>query len=480
MRQQLKRDAVRGIGWAFVSSASVRVLQVITILTLAKLLVPADFGVFALATLIVNAVMIFRDVGFAQVLIYRQSDVEKSANTAFVLSLLSSAMLGGLLFASAPVLGRAFGIPAIVLPVRVMSAAFVLSGMANVPLALLDRQFRFERRAIPEIAAAFTYAVVSIVLASAGLGAWSLVVGWIAMTVVSTVGIWVVSAWRPALEFDWGEARVIVGYGKHLMLASLATFAFFQVDNASVGKWLGVAALGFYSMAFTVCNMPATNLAHVVNRVMFPTYSRIQDDLPEMRRVYLRTVKYISVAAFPAAIGILVLAGPIIRVFYGEKWVPAIPLFYVLALYGLVRSIGCTASAVFMSTGRPAFVRRVSLLQLLIAVPLVYPIAREFGTVGVAILFTGAYSVGTVYALGKVRQILGIEVLSYARVVSLPLVAAALAGLTGWIVCLGLGPASWTGVAASGVMLGSVYGTSVYLLDRSMYPELTGLLHRSK
>ena len=185
-------------------------------------------------------------------------------------------------------------------------------------------------------------------------------------------------------------------------------------------------------------------------------------------------------AAFPAAIGILVLAGPIIRVFYGEKWVPAIPLFYVLALYGLVRSIGCTASAVFMSTGRPAFVRRVSLLQLLIAVPLVYPIAREFGTVGVAILFTGAYSVGTVYALGKVRQILGIEVLSYARVVSLPLVAAALAGLTGWIVCLGLGPASWTGVAASGVMLGSVYGTSVYLLDRSMYPELTGLLHRSK
>jgi len=480
MREQLKRDAVRGVGWALLSSTSVRVVQVITTLTLAKLLVPADFGVFALAFLIISAAMVFRDVGFAQVLIYQQGDVRKSASTAFVLSLISSVVLAGLLFVSAPVVGRAFDVPAMVWPIRAMSAAFVISGMANVPLALLDKEFRFKTRTIPEVASALAYAAVSIGLAAAGFRAWSLVAGWMAMMVVSTAAVWAVSAWRPSLEFDRAEAAVILRYGRHLMIASLAAFVFFQADNASVGKWLGVTALGFYSMAFTVCHLPATSLSHVVNQVMFPTYSQLQHNLSEMRMAYLRTVRYISMAAFPAAVGILVLAGPLVRTFYGEKWMPAIPLFHVLVFYGLIRSVGSTADAVFMSTGNPRLVQRVSMLQLLIALPLVYPVAVALGAIGVAVLFTGAYVLGTVYALRKVQQILKIGLLNYAEAVRFPLAASFLAGALSWIASLGFGSASWTGIAVTGAMLGSVYGASIFLLDRSAYGELASLLRKCR
>ena len=480
MREQLKREAIRGVGWALLSSVSVRVLQVITILTLAKILMPADFGVFALAFLIIQAMVVFRDVGFAQVLVYRQDDIRRSADTAFVLALVSSGVLAALLFVSAPGLGRLFGASEIVSPTRAMSAALLISGAANVPLALLDKRLRFKRRAIPEVTGALTYAVVSIGLATAGFRVWSLVAGWIAMTVVNTAAAWLVCTWRPSLEFDWGEARVILSYGKHLMIASLAVFAFFQIDKALVGKWLGVTALGFYSMAFTVCNLPATNLAHVVNRVMFPTYSQLQDDLPAMRSVYLRTVRYISMAAFPAAVGIFVVADPIIRVLYGQKWVPAIPLFHILALYGLTRSIGSTASAVFMSTGNPGLVKRVSMLQLFVAVPLVYPAAMRFGTVGVAVLFAGAYALGTIYALGKVQRILGIRAVNYVSAAGLSLGATALAGASGWIVSVNFYPPSWAGVAAVCIMFCSVYGASIFFLDRSTYGELVGLLAKLK
>ena len=474
------RDAVRGVGWAFLSSTTVRVLQVITTLVLAKLLMPADFGVFTLCTFTINAVAIFRDVGFAQVLIYQRGDITRSANTAFTLNVMSSTVLGLLLFASAPVMGWAFNTTSIISPVRAMSAAFLVSGAANVPLALLDREIKFKRRAIPEVASALAYAAASIGLAASGYGAWSLVIAWIIMTVVNTVSIWMVSSWRPRLEFDRREAGVIVGYGKHLMIASLAVFAFFQIDNASVGKWLGVTALGFYSMAFTVCNLPATNLAHVVNRVMFPTYSRLQGDLSEMRRVYLRTIRYISMAAFPAAIGILVLAGPAVRAFYGEKWLPAIPIFNVLAFYGLVRSIGSTAGAVFMSTGNPGLVRRVSFLQLLIVVPLIYTVTHRFGTVGVAFLFTTAYIAGTIYSLGRVRQILGIELRRYVGAVSLSLAASVLAGMCGWAACMGAGSASWRGVLAGGMVFVSIYGASLFLMDRATYSEFLGILRKSR
>ena len=480
MRDQLRRDAVRGVGWAFFSSASVRILQVITTLVLAKLLMPADFGVFALATLIVNGAAIFRDAGLAQSLIYQRGDIRGSANAAFLLGAAFSIVLAGILFISAPPLGWAFNTSEIVEPIRVMSAALIISGAANVPLALLDKHLKFKRRAVPEVAGAIAYATVSIALAAEGFGVWSLVVGWLAMSVVSTVAAWMVCPWRPALEFDRQQARVIVGYGKHLMVASLAVFIFFQVDKAAVGKWLGVTALGFYSLAFTVCNLPATNLTHVVNRVMFPTYSRLQDDLSEMRFVYLRTIRYISLAAFPAAVGILVLSGPVISLFYGEKWMPAIPLFHILAFYGFVRSIGGTAGAVFMSTGNPELVRRVSFMQVAMIVPLLYPVARTCGTAGVAVLFTGAYAVGTVYSLGKVQEILGLNRMSYVGATGLSLAAAALAGASGWVVSLGFGPPSWNGVAAVFAMFCSVYGASVFLLDRSAYAELAGILAKSK
>lgn len=477
MHDQIKRDAVKGVGWAFFSSTSVRILQVITTLSLAKLLVPADFGVFALASFVVQAMTIFRDMGFSQVLIYRQGSISKSANTVFTLNLAGSVILMLILYAVAGPIGRALSNPQIVWPLRAMSGALLISGLANVPLALLDKQLKFKVRAIPEVVGAFAYAVVSIGLAAIHPGAWSLIIGWLAMTAASTIAAWMVTSWRPALEFDPHEARVIVGYGKHLMAASLIGFAFFQIDNASVGKWLGVTALGFYSMAFTVCNIPATNMAHVVNRVMFPTYSRLQDDLTEMRKVYLSTIKYISMASFPAAIGLFVLAGPIIRALYHEKWIPAIPLFHVLAFYGLARSIGATPGAVFMSLGKPDLVRKVSTLQLLIAAPLVYPVLRHFGTIGVAALFTTAYLVGTLYSLGIVQRLLGMGVFGCLSAVRVPLMASAIAGLAAWFLS---SHSDWRSVVLGGMAMGCVYGGFVHILDRSAFKEMKTLLSKSR
>jgi PST family polysaccharide transporter/lipopolysaccharide exporter len=480
MHDQLRRQAVIGVGWAFFSSISVRVIQVVATLALAKLLMPADFGVFALSALIVSAAAIFRDVGLAQVLIYKQEDIGRIANTAFYLSAITSLALAGLLFLTASAIGRAFDSSAIVLPIQAMSAGLLISGTANVPLALLDKALKFKLRSVPEIAGAVAYALVSLGLGAAGYHAWSLVIGWIAMTAVTTLSAWLVCPWRPGLEFGWEEARVIVRYGKHLMAAALLGFAFFQADNASVGKWLGVTALGFYSIAFTVCNLPATNLSHVVNRVMFPTYSRVQEDLFEMRGLYLRTIKYISLAAFPAAVGIMVLADPIIRTFYQEKWIPAIPLFHILALYGLMRSIGATPGVVFMSTGNPQLVRRVAILQLVIAGALVYPVAEKFGTTGVAVLFTVAYLIGTAYSLWKVQRILEIEPLGCVKAVALPLSAAGTAGLLAWVVSSGMNPDGWLTVAATGAIMGCAYGALVAGLDRKSFGEVRGMLIKAR
>ncbi len=479
MDDQLKKAAVKGVGWAFLSSTAVRLIQVITTLVLAKLLIPDDFGVFALASIVVNALIVFRDLGFAQVLIYQQGDVRQTAGTAFTLSLMASLVMALGLAAAAPALGELMNSRQVVGPIRAMAGALFVSGAANVPLALLDRELRFKLRAVPELGGAAANGAVAITLAALGFGAWSMVLGWIALEVVVTVLGLAVCPWKPRLGFDREQAKVVIGYGKHLMVASLLVFAFFNVDKFSIGTWIGERQLGFYSLAFTVCNLPATNLTHVINRVMFPTYSRLQGDIAEMGAVYLSTIRYISLAAFPGTAAIIVLAGPVINTFYGSKWAPAIPLFYILAVYGLIRSIGCTATAVFMSTGRPGLASRVSLIHLAFALPLVYPAAVRFGAMGVAVCFTIAYAAGSLYALGMVRCILGISVRGYMAAVALPLSASALAGTMSWIAFHSPDRAGALAVAGTAAIMAAAYGAFVWLLDRSSFRGMFALLTSS-
>lgn len=479
MHHQLKRDAVRGIGWAFFSSVSVRLLQIVTTLTLAKLLMPADFGIFSLASIITNAMLILPDIGFAQALIYQQGDIRKSANTAFFLSTGTSALLAGLLFLGSPMVGRAFNLPAIVLPMRVMAGTLVIAGATTVPMALLDKNLKFSRRAVPEVSAAFTYAAVSIIMAALGFRYWSMVIGWTAMMVMSAFATWCVSRWRPSMEFSPEDSRAILNYGKHLAVATLAAFIFLQVDKAAVGKWLGVTTLGFYSIAFTVCNLPATNLTAVVNRVMFPLYSKLSGDVSEIAKVYLGTIRHLSSAAFPAAVGLMVLPGPFIRLCYGEKWLGAIPLFHILAVYGLIRALGATSDAVFMATGNPRLVRKVTMTQLAVGGLFVYPVAKHFGAEGVAALFTIAYLSGTLYGISNVRKILNLRFRDWGEAMRAPAISALVtvaASFTALQLLPERGIASLAWISAVTMI---TYIAMISALDRSSLREIRSVLLKS-
>ncbi len=480
MQGQLKTQVVKGAQWAFFSSISVRVLQITSTAILAKLLMPAEFGIFTLATMVTNAMSIFPETGFAQALVYYRGDIKRAGNTALTLAVGSSAILAGLLFFGAPLVGKLFSNPAIIMPTRIMAITLVFTGITSVPTSLLDKELLFRQRAYADLAGWIVYAGLSISLAFLGYGVWSMVIGWVALSMVSMVATWIVSPARPSFGFRGKESRVIMDYGKHLVVGVLAAFAFQQMDKAAVGKWLGVTALGFYGIAFTVCSLPATNLTSVVNRVMFPAYSKLQDDMDAIRAVYLRTVKHLATVAFFAAVAMMVLPGPLIRVLYGAKWEPAIPLFSILAFYGLVRTVGATADSVFMGTGHPVYVQRMRTIQLLIGGLGVYPVARYFGVEGVAVLFTVAYAVGMFYGLRKVQQILGINTASWADVAKWPAMASVVSGVIAWFVMTGFEQPSWAGALLTTLVLSCAYGGSLFLLDRDTYQGVQVMLSRTK
>jgi O-antigen/teichoic acid export membrane protein len=260
------------------------------------------------------------------------------------------------------------------------------------------------------------------------------------------------------------------------MAASILYLAFFYIDNAAIGKWLGVTALGYYNLAYTICNIPAINITHVVNKVMYPAYSKMNDNVPALRDAYMKTVKSIALVTFPMAIWLFFASHDFVECFFGHKWVPAIPLFRVLAFYGMFRSIGSTAGSVFMAVGQPKWVYRLNCTQLAIAVPLVYSVTIHHGTLGVATLFTAAYITGTSLALWKVVKILGMTGREYVGMFKIPLIASAITITASYAIARSIFHSGLGITISSAVLTLMSYPITAIMLDRETFRTAKSIL----
>jgi O-antigen/teichoic acid export membrane protein len=475
MGSVLGKRIVSGVGWTLAGSIAVRLMQLLVTVVLARILPPSAFGLFALGQMIVIALTLFRELGFGQALIYHKENIQRDAETTFVLSSAFGILAWACVYVTSPLIASVFGGSSLIWPLRIMSLSVTLTAFSTVPSTLLEKELRFRRRALPEFALGITYAIVSITLAVYGFGVWSLVYGYLASTAASSIVMWLVAGWKPVVSFHLDSAYRTLGFGKYLMASSMLGLIFFYTDNASVGRWLGVTALGFYNLAYTVCNLPATNISNMINKVMYPAYSKLNDNIAAMRSAYISTVKSIALISFPIAAWLALAPGDFVRGFLNDKWLPAIPLFRILAFYGMFRSIGATAGSVFMAVGQPKWIYKLNIVQLIIAVPLVYPVAIRYGTIGVAVLFTIAYIAGTSLALWKALHILEMTILEFIVAFRTPFIATATV-IASYLIADHILP-SGIAVAATSAFLSLVsYTTAVIMLDKEAYRNARSIL----
>jgi len=393
----LREKTVEAVFWVAVSRFSSSILSFITTLVLARLLAPDDFGLVAIASLVINALQIFRDLGLSQALIYRRDDIQKAADTAFFLVPATGVILYGLAYLAAPHVAVFFENEIVKPVLRVLALDIVISSLGTVPSTLLERELNFGKRVTAEILSNVGYAAVCIALASIGLGVWSIVYGQLTQSVIAAVLVWILSPWRPAFGFDKNIAVEISRYGKDIVATAILIFIFTNIDDAFVGKMLGTSSLGFYTLGFSIANLPRQLVTSLVDRVTFPTYSKLQEDYQALSRAYLRSVKLVSVFSMPAAFGIFTLAPDIILTLYTRKWEASIVVIQILSFYGLCRSIGALSGNVFMAIGKQSVMPKMTLVQLLLFSALIYPLAMTFGIIGVCMAVAGPITITTLW-----------------------------------------------------------------------------------
>jgi PST family polysaccharide transporter len=358
--------------WAGVTMASSRIVTLIATLILARLLVPADFGVFAVGLLIINYFDRVKDMGVGAGLIYRREPWDRVARTGLPLVVVSSAVLSALAYALAPFAANFFDDQRIVGVLRGLALVLFISGVASVPDAKLRRGMDFRRRLVPELAASIVKNGVAVGLAWAGVGVMSLVWGQLVGTLVQAVLYWALCGWRPRIGWDPWMARALLRYGVPSSLVAVFSVFIENIDYLVVGHRLGPEQLGYYSMAYRLPELSILAVCITASQVFFPAFSRLQHDLPRLQEVYLRAARYIATFTLPVGAAMMVLAPEIVLALFGPRWEASIPVLRLIAVFAAISSMSFHAGELYKATGRPGILNTLAVGEIILLFPVLW------------------------------------------------------------------------------------------------------------
>jgi O-antigen/teichoic acid export membrane protein len=386
---ELDRKIVRGSAWLALSYGGGQVVSLVTTAVLARFLVPAQFGLVALASLVIVAATTVQESGLGLAIIHKRDEVQRSAGTTFVFSVAMGVVLYVAAFLVAPLAAHVFREPDLTLVLRVLALMLIPRGLGMVAGVLIERELRFAARAKGELTAVGLQALTAIPLAVAGAGVWSLVAGQLVASGVTAVVFWLVAPFRPSPRlFSWPLLRELGRFGRHVTAANLLGLVDQNVDNATVGRLLGATDLGLYNLAWRLSNLPATGIGFIVGRVMFPAYATMQQDRDAFQAAFLTNTRRVALVSLPIGIGILIGAEPIVVGIFGANWQGAAAPLRILALFGIARAFSGTTGAVFQAAGRPKVLVWLNLLHLTVLCALLLVLTPPFGLEGTAVAVT--------------------------------------------------------------------------------------------
>lgn len=363
--------ALHGVLWTFLAYYGGKLLVLASTVVLARLLTKDDFGVAAFALTAISFLEVAASLGIGPALIYHREE-PGAADTAFWLGMILSTLLCAATWLIAPLFGAFFHDPRAVPVVRALALTFPIQGLGNIHDVLLRKQLSFRRKFVPDVSRSAAKGVVSICLAVAGFGAWSLVIGQLAGVALGTIVLWIVHPWRPSFRFAMRMSRALLTYGVNIATVDALGIVLSNTDYLLVGRYIGAAALGIYTNAFRIPDMVIMQFCSLISRVIFPLYSQMRDDPKALPRSFLITTRYVALITVPLSLGMLLVARPLILVVFGARWEEAVPVLQAIAIYAMMLSLAYNAGDAYKAQGHPEILSRLSFFRILVLIPGLY------------------------------------------------------------------------------------------------------------
>ncbi|MFK7847040.1 MAG: MOP flippase family protein [Rhodothermales bacterium] len=357
-----KKNVVSGISWSFVNQIAAQVLNLLITIVLVRFISPKEFGILGMVTVLTGFAYAFLNFGFAAALIQKDDVSEKDIATVFFISITSGLFLYALFFLGAGPIARFYDKPELVGLVRYISLNFLILSFGIVQSSILIKKLAFKKLAQINIFSILVAGTVAITMATKGYGIWCLVIQSLLLSSLSTILLVSYSGIKVRFGFDKTAFLGMFNFGGHAAADSMLGYWARNLDNLLIGKYLGDISLGLYSKAYSIMLLPLVNFSQVISKVLFPSFSSIQQDHAKIKHVYLKVTRIIAFVTFPLMLVLWALSENFVLVVFGEAWQDMIPLLKVLCWLGIPQSILTLNGSLYHALGRADLAFRVGLL----------------------------------------------------------------------------------------------------------------------
>jgi O-antigen/teichoic acid export membrane protein len=470
--------AAAGVLWTVLQKWVVRLGGLITVAILARLLVPEDFGVVAIAMTVIPLIYLLSDLGFSTYVVQVEDASQRVLSTAFWYSAAAGVLLAGGLVAFAPILAAALSLPAVAPVLVCLSPAVLFVALASIPTALLRRRLAFRALALQSFVAGAIGQVTAIAVALIGWGVWALVLQLLVNQAVVLVCAWWSARWRPSLRFSRSEFATMFRFGTNVVGVELVALARLWAETAIVVTTLGVATLGFLNIAQRLIQATHDLSAAAILPVSTVVFSQIRSTVERLRGGYLRALSLSYVVVVPVMVFVAVGAPHIVPLMFGGQWGPSIVPAQALAVAGIMTLGAMLDNGLFYGVGKPGrwLVYAIGVDLLTVATTL---FASRYGLVGISVGFVGVAFVATVVRWVLVGRLLETSAWSVARPFTLVSIAGAVSAAGGVAAMLAFATLpGFVVLLIVGVVIVAVHVGVVRLVQPAPLREIAGLVRR--
>ncbi len=358
--------AIKGGLWSAIDRFGRQGTQFVVQLVLARLLLPEDFGLIAMVTVVVHIASVFVRAGFGAGIIQKQNLSQVDASTAFWMNFILGLFVYGVLFFSAPLVASFYDEPQLILITRVLALNLIVAGINNIQISLLQRNLKFKKIFVSTLPGTILSGMLGVLAAVAGWGAWALVVQMLSGTIFNVLLIWKISGWYPTFDFNREAAVGLFRFGSRVVGVQFIEQFFRQLYTLVIGAIYGPAVLGYYNRAQALQQMPTMTVTSIVTGVALPAFSRAQNDRERMVRGLRDSIQLVSLVVAPGMVALAMLAEPLVTIVLTEKWLPMVPYLQLFCIVGILEPRHRLVTQALLACGRSGDVLRVSIYRRLI------------------------------------------------------------------------------------------------------------------
>ncbi|AIY06229.1 colanic acid exporter [Planococcus sp. PAMC 21323] len=481
----LKNKAVSSVKLTSISMLVTSVLQIAQLLILGKVLGPKVFGLIAMVQIVIQFSQLFLEMGITDAIIQKEKINKLELSSLYWFSIMVGFILFIVLFLLAPVIALLFSEPSLTAMIQVVGISFIILPFGLQFQTLATKKLEFAQITKNEILATSIGVLLTVYLAVyTSLGAWSLVYGHIAMSLVRSVP-WVIAGYRdtetrPQLVFSWHSIKGFVSFGMYRLGSTSINYFTTKIDQVVVGAMLGPVALGYYSMAMNLIMQPVQKLNSMINRVAFPVFSKLQLDKGKLRKTYLLITNMLTSFNAPLLAGVIVLSPYAVPILLGTEWEKSVLIIQLLCLYALFKALGNPSGSLFIAVGKVRWSFYWQLFQLGI-IPVVVFLAGLSGEIVVVAMAVGLLRMLLFYVsyFVRIRHIIGDSLRELNLSIAKPVVHSFIMMALLYLLNSQLTEIGAVGIIITDTIVGMlIYGTLMLVNQRELVDEVKGFFRK--